>query len=65
MWSGSAWDWVIVVALYGLGLALFLSLGGFASAAQAIQRWGRTSSARRAEKLRLAEKLGLPRRVDG
>ena len=62
MWSGTPWDWVIVVALYGLGLTLFLSLGGFASAGQAIQRWGRASTARRAERLRLAEKLGLPRR---
>jgi hypothetical protein len=61
VWSGSPWDWVIVAALYGLGLTLFLSLGGFATASQAIQRWGRTSSARRAEKLRLAEKLARRR----
>ena len=62
MWSGEPWDWAIVAGLYALGLMLFLSLGGFASAAQAIQRWGRESSARRAEKLNLAGKLGRPRR---
>ena len=62
MWSGGPWDWVIVAGLYALGLTLFLALGGFASAGQAIQRWGRASSVRCAEKLRLAEKLGLPRR---
>jgi hypothetical protein len=52
MWTHGAWDWVIVAALYGFGLATFGALGGLAGASRAIQRGGRTTSARRARRLR-------------
>jgi hypothetical protein len=61
MWTGGAWDWVIVVILYGFGLSLFRALGGIAAAATALQRWGRTTSGRRAQKLGLDRRLSRPR----
>ncbi len=51
MWSGTAWDWVVVVALYGVGLATWAFLGGFATASRAFRGWGRATSIRRARRL--------------
>jgi hypothetical protein len=53
MWTDGGWDWVIVAALYGMGLGAFQLLGGFAAAGRAIQRWGRAESIRRAKRMGL------------
>jgi hypothetical protein len=53
-------DWVIVAALYMIGIGFFQLLGGLASAAQAIQRWGHASSVQRARERGL-----LPPSADG
>ena len=52
MWTGTAWDWAILGALYAVGLTVFGALGGIAGASRAIQRWGRVTSVRRAKRLR-------------
>jgi hypothetical protein len=59
MWTHGAWDWVIVGGLYVFGFAFFQLLGGFAAAGKAIERWGRTTSIRRARRLGLDRKLHL------
>jgi hypothetical protein len=41
------WSWILVVVLYVLGMSFFKWLGGIASAADAIQRWGHTVGERR------------------
>jgi hypothetical protein len=38
-------DWIIVLMLYLLGLGFFGVLGGLRSAAEALRKWGETSSA--------------------
>lgn len=38
------WDWIIIVALYGLGLGLYEILGGLGAAADALKTWGARSS---------------------
>jgi hypothetical protein len=53
MWTGTAWDWVIIGLGYAVGLGFFQVLGGLAAASRAIQDWGRRTSLRRAEKLGL------------
>jgi hypothetical protein len=37
-------DWIIIVALYGLGMGLFQILGGLGAAAEALKKWGAGSS---------------------
>lgn len=59
MWSGTAWDWLVVGALYALGLGAFGALGGFAGASRALQRWGRSTSIRRARRLGVKLPPGL------
>ncbi len=54
-------DWVIVAILYLVGIAFFQLVGGFATAAQAIQRWGRGSSIRRAKRLGLLPRTDVAR----
>jgi hypothetical protein len=39
--------WIEIVLLYSLGMGLFLWLGGIASAADALSRWGRSTAERR------------------
>ena len=56
MWGHGAWDWVIVVAAYTVGLSGFRVLGGFPAAARALSTWGARTSVKR------AQKLGLDRR---
>ena len=51
MWGWGAWDWVIVVGAYVVGLGFFHVLGGLGAAAKAIQGWGRATSARRIERV--------------
>ena len=51
MWGWGAWDWVIVAVAYVVGLGFFNLLGGFAAASRAIQSWGRSSSARRIDRV--------------
>ena len=51
MWGHGMWDWAIVGAAYVVGLGFFQLLGGFRAASQAIQRWGRTSAAKRIERV--------------
>ncbi len=46
-------EWVVVAALYLIGMGFFQLVGGVSTAAQAIQRWGRGSSIRRAKRLGL------------
>ena len=41
------WGWIIVIALYVLGMAFFHLLGGLGAAAEALQRWGSASSTSR------------------
>jgi hypothetical protein len=40
------WSWVATVALYGIGIGFFHLVGGFGSAAKALQRWGESSGRR-------------------
>ena len=37
-------DWIIIVALYMLGMGLFQILGGLGAAADALKTWGARSS---------------------
>ena len=41
------WAWVIVVVCYLFGAGFFFLLGGFSAAADALQRWGRSSASTR------------------
>jgi hypothetical protein len=41
------WGWIWIGGLYVLGMGFFYWLGGIASAADAIKRWGHASGARR------------------
>ncbi len=40
-------DWIIIVALYAFATGFFRMLGGLGAAADAFQRWGRSSATRR------------------
>jgi hypothetical protein len=44
-------DWIIILVLYVLGIALFHVLGGLSAAAEAIKKWGRTSSTVRSSRV--------------
>jgi hypothetical protein len=33
-------EWIIIIALYALGVGLFQLLGGLGTAAEALKRWG-------------------------
>jgi hypothetical protein len=59
MWNHGAWDWVIVVGLYLVGMTFFQLLGGFDAAGRAFKGWGRATSIRRAQRLGLDRKLGV------
>jgi hypothetical protein len=37
-------DWIVIIALYALGMGLFQVLGGLSSAAEHLKKWGETSS---------------------
>jgi hypothetical protein len=37
-------DWIIIIALYALGMGLFTVLGGLSAAAESLKRWGKASS---------------------
>jgi hypothetical protein len=39
--------WIEIALLYGLGMGLFLWLGGISAAADAFSRWGRASAEQR------------------
>jgi hypothetical protein len=54
VWGHGAWDWVIVVAAYAVGLGGFRSLGGLPGAARAVTAWGAKTSEKRARKLGLS-----------
>jgi hypothetical protein len=41
------WSWLIIVALYVLGMGFFQWLGGIGAASDAIQRWGQSVGERR------------------
>jgi hypothetical protein len=41
------WGWIAVLVLYVLGMGFFHVLGGLNAAAEAFERWGRTSSNKR------------------
>jgi hypothetical protein len=45
------WSWVLTVVLYGIGIGCFHLLGGFGSAATALQRWGESNGRRRGPEL--------------
>jgi hypothetical protein len=38
------WDWIIIVALYALGVGIFELLGGLGAAAETLKRWGAAHS---------------------
>ena len=40
-------NWIAIALLYVLGMGLFGWLGGIASAADALSRWGRATAERR------------------
>lgn len=40
------WSWIVIAVLYALGMGFFSLLGGLGGAADAFQRWGRTTAAR-------------------
>ena len=44
-------DWIWIVALYVAGIGFFRWLGGIASAAEAIQRWGHATAERHRQRL--------------
>ena len=46
MWSDGILDWVLIGFGYVLALGLFVWLGGFARAGEAIRSWGRRTSTR-------------------
>lgn len=52
--------WIVTICLYVLGMGFFHLLGGFHSAARAIQRWGSWSAEQRRARL---EERGLIRPV--
>jgi hypothetical protein len=54
------WSWVVIALLYCIGIGMFQVLGGFASAAQGIQRWGRWSGER--QRARIERQLEQRRR---
>jgi hypothetical protein len=54
------WSWVVIVLLYAVGLSFFQLLGGFTSAAQGLQRWGRWSGER--QRRRIEQRLENHRR---
>jgi hypothetical protein len=39
--------WIETVALYSLGMGVFLWLGGISAAGEALSRWGRATAERR------------------
>ena len=43
------WGWLLVLVLYAVGMGLFHVLGGIRAAGEAIENWGRASSAGRVE----------------
>jgi hypothetical protein len=40
-------SWILIIALYVLGMGFFRWLGGIGAAADAISRWGRATAGRR------------------
>jgi hypothetical protein len=38
------WQWIIVIALYVVGMGFFHVLGGLGAAAETLKRWGHASS---------------------
>jgi hypothetical protein len=45
------WGWIVVLVLYAVGMGLFHVLGGIRAAGEAIENWGRASSAKHDEQL--------------
>lgn len=43
--------WIVVVALYAVGMGLFHFLGGLSAAGEAIENWGRASAAGREQEI--------------
>jgi hypothetical protein len=43
------WTWIFIAVGYGFSMFFFHVLGGLASASEAIQSWGRSSSRRAIE----------------
>jgi hypothetical protein len=41
--------WIVVIALYAVGMGLFHIFGGLSSAGEAIENWGRANAAGREE----------------
>jgi hypothetical protein len=41
------WSWIVVLALYLLGMGCFHVLGGLRAAGEALERWGRASAVTR------------------
>ena len=45
------WEWIGIGVLYALGIGFFRLLGGFASAGEAIRRWGAAEGERRRDEM--------------
>jgi hypothetical protein len=41
------WTWILIAALYALGMGFFSLLGGLRAAGDAFRRWGETASRER------------------
>ena len=40
------WNWILIAALYALGMGFFSLLGGLSSAGDAFRRWGESATRR-------------------
>jgi hypothetical protein len=40
------WNWIMIAALYLVGMGFFALLGGLRAASDALRRWGESSSQR-------------------
>jgi hypothetical protein len=40
------WNWILIAALYALGMGFFSLIGGLRAAGDAFRRWGESSSRR-------------------
>jgi hypothetical protein len=44
-------SWIVIVALYLVGMGFFALIGGLGSAAEAFRRWGEHTARQRAKRL--------------
>jgi uncharacterized protein HemY len=42
-------EWIVIIALYALGMGLFHLLGGLGAAGEAFRKWGEATARKRAK----------------